>query len=205
MTYGGMSRIWLWARCAAANLFGYGPEVRTSERRGSPIVDSLVELSGHSGHPNQEKVRRFRIRAAEQGNWINPVPFGYLKVRRTDGCQILAVNDDEARVVLHVFDRAFGHNESPRTIVRRLNDGGCRTRRGRQWSVSDILRVLNNAAYTGNASIKFYPNLYSKPEIVTEMNIQIPPLVSENEFFEVQRILRDSRRVFARRDKSARR
>ena len=103
-----------------------------------------------------ERVRRGRRHAARSGlvSALTAAPYGYRYVRRDqgDGVARFEVVEDEARVVRLIFAWVGLDRLSLRAACRRLQQMGCRTRRGlAHWSVATIYGMLENPAYIGRA------------------------------------------------------
>src|SRR5882672_498900 len=103
-----------------------------------------------------ERVRRGRRHAARSGlvSALTAAPYGYRYVRRDqgDGVARFEIVEDEARIVRLIFAWVGLDRLSLRAACRRLQQMGCRTRRGlAHWSVATIYGMLDNPAYIGRA------------------------------------------------------
>ncbi|MBA1140699.1 recombinase family protein [Mesorhizobium neociceri] len=138
-----------------------------------------------------EDVRASSLAAAPAGHCSFSAPFGYISTREANGRRTWAIHEAEAKVVRHAFHLALEYNEGPRGIARHLNDAGHTTRSGKAWSVSAIGRMLGNPIYSGVARIKAPLDIDNIAESITGIRISVPPIVSRQHFFSVQRICRD--------------
>ncbi len=90
--------------------------------------------------------RRERLlERARLGLAIGRPPYGY----RVGDEGRYAIDDDEAHVVRDIFRLYLQEELGIRRIAQRLNEAGCQTRRGRDWSMVSIRDLLRNPVYTG--------------------------------------------------------
>ena len=126
----------------------------------SPEDALLLDLQGMIAEYERakllERVRRGRRHAARSGSVsaLTAAPYGYRYVRRDQGGGVarFEVVDDEARIVRLIFAWVGLNRLSLREVCRRLQQMGCRTRRGLgHWSATTIQGILDNPAYIGRA------------------------------------------------------
>jgi site-specific DNA recombinase len=103
-----------------------------------------------------ERVRRGRLHAARSGliSALTGAPFGYRYICRDQGGGVarFEIVEDEARIVRFIFAWVGLDRLSLREVCRRLQQMGCRGRRGlRHWSATTIRGMLDNPAYIGRA------------------------------------------------------
>jgi site-specific DNA recombinase len=103
-----------------------------------------------------ERVRRGRLHAARSGSVsaLTGAPFGYRYICRDQGGGVarFEIIEDEADVVRRIFAWVGLDRLSLREVCRRLQQMGCRTRRGRAlWNAGTIGGMLTNPAYIGRA------------------------------------------------------
>jgi len=103
-----------------------------------------------------ERVRRGRLHAARSGliSALTGAPFGYRYICRDQGGGVarFEVVEDEARIVRSIFAWVGIDRLSLREVCRRLQQMGCRGRRGlRHWNATTIRGMLDNPAYIGRA------------------------------------------------------
>ncbi len=103
-----------------------------------------------------ERVRRGRLHAARSGliSALTGAPFGYRYICRDQGGGVarLEVVEEEARIVRSIFAWVGLDRLSLSQVCRRLQQMGCRGRRGlRHWSTTTIRGMLDNPAYIGRA------------------------------------------------------
>lgn len=100
----------------------------------------------------QERCRRGRLHAAKVGQiWMKEGPYGYTFVAKTDTCPArLVINEREAEVVRQMFHWLVDEQLSTYQIIKRLNESGLRTRRGKErWAGGTIYNLLRNSVYAG--------------------------------------------------------
>jgi site-specific DNA recombinase len=103
-----------------------------------------------------ERVRRGRLHAARAGliSALTGAPFGYRYICRDQGGGVarFEVVENEARIVRCIFAWVGIDRLSLREVCRRLQQMGCRGRRGlRHWNATTIRGMLDNPAYIGRA------------------------------------------------------
>lgn len=108
---------------------------------------------------NAKHVRRGRRANARRGNFNgSAAPFGYKRVATTAPGhsggfrKVLAIDDEEAAIVLEIFDRyegggAYGPPIGMKNLAKILN-AKC-TYRGSPWRAQQIQRILSDEVYTG--------------------------------------------------------
>lgn len=157
------------------------------------LVDALRStFDEHHVMSIADHIRVRRLAAAHAGHWRDPAPFGYVSVRETDrGRRTLAIHEDEAKVVRCAFQLASANKGGPTRIARHLNDAGHTTRSGKPWSITAVSRMLGNPIYRGIARFKAPLDIHNIAESITGIPISVPPIVSRQLFFAVQRIGRE--------------
>ena len=99
-----------------------------------------------------ERYRRGKLYRARCGEIVSPdVPFGYVKIPRSDGVSAHAdIQEAEAVVVRRIFDQYVKEGLTVRQIAKRLTLTRVPTpRNGGQWSWSAVDRILHEEAYIG--------------------------------------------------------
>src|SRR6202163_4137629 len=105
-----------------------------------------------------ERVRRGRLHAARSGSVsaLTGAPFGYRYVCRDQGGGVarFEIVEDEADIVRRIFAWVGLDRLSLREVCRRLQQMGCRSRRGlTRWDATTIGGMLINPAYIGRATL----------------------------------------------------
>src|SRR5919106_1358152 len=96
-----------------------------------------------------ERIRDKFLASRKRGLWMGGhVPAGYLARERK-----LIVNEAEAALVRHIFDR-FLQVGSATKLVQELNAAGHRTKRGKPFDKTVLYKLLNNRTYAGEVSHK---------------------------------------------------
>ena len=117
-----------------------------------------------------QKTKRGLRETRIKGNYMGgPINYGYKVIHETMGEQTVAkvaVNEDEAPVLLHIFEAYATGNRIP-DIVRELDDKGIKNR-GNPFTVNSIYFMLQQEKYTGTYTIhsetfnKIYPAIIPK-------------------------------------------
>ena len=92
-----------------------------------------------------ERVREAMRRLAVQGQVLGRPPYGY----RAGADGRLAIVEDEAALLRHIFRLYLREGLGIRRIAKRLNEEGYRTRRDGNWSMVTIRDLLRNRVYLG--------------------------------------------------------
>jgi site-specific DNA recombinase len=128
---------------------------------GTAEDDLLLQVQGVIAEYERAKIlersRRGRRHAARSGSVsaLTGAPFGYRYVSRAQGGGVarFEVVEDEAHIVRLIFSWIGLDRLSLREVCRRLQQMGCRTRRGStDWYASTIRGMLDNPAYMGRAA-----------------------------------------------------
>ncbi|MPZ22419.1 MAG: hypothetical protein GEU28_02520 [Dehalococcoidia bacterium] len=93
-----------------------------------------------------ERVRAAMQKRALRGEVLGRLPFGY----RAGPSRRLQIVPSEANVVRYIFSMYVREGLGVRSIARRLNEEGHRTRLGNMWTMVSVRDVLRNRAYLGN-------------------------------------------------------
>ena len=153
------------------------------------IIESVDEY--YSENLAQEVVRGMR-EAASRGFFLGSnAPFGYRKVKVSDGAKerpTLEVDPATAPVVKEIFEKSLS-GYGLKEICKTLNDRGI-TNRGRRWYKGGLHYVLTNEAYTGTAVWGKTSKDGQAPDPVIVENAW-PALVSRELFEDVQQAMRE--------------
>jgi len=188
----------------------------------SPEDDLLLQVQGVIAEYERAKIcersRRGKIHAARQGrvSVLACAPYGYRYISKAagDGQARFEIVLEEARVVRQIFAWVARERMSLREVCRRLRQQGIPTRSQRAlWSPAQIAYMLKNPAYIGQAgfgkrrSVARRPRLRPRrgqaevPRLTYSLNqentqpifIEVPALVSAEEFAEVGEQLAENR------------
>ena len=135
-----------------------------------------------------ERVRMGMERRAAEGKWNGSMtPYGY---RVEDGR--LVVNPKEAKMVRRIFDLYKRHGLFK--IANILNEEGIPSARGTTWHPNSVLYILQNPIYTGKLR---WGERSKKVQTIT-VEGAVEPIISEEEFEEIQRLIKKRRNMPAR-------
>lgn len=140
------------------------------------LLESLLEginqyYSEELSQKTKRGMRETRIKGNFMGGRIN---YGYSVVREIAGGQTVSkvvINEDEAAVLLRIFEAYAGGNRIP-DIVRELDDKGIKNR-GNPFTVNSIYFMLQQEKYTGvyNFNGETFTHIY--PAIIPKELFQI--------------------------------
>ena len=147
-----------------------------SEETPDPLQNALKARDAPAGRPSRRELIREGMKAkAAQGLGLGRPPYGY--ALHIDG--VLRPVPAEAEVVRSIFRMYLESDQGVRSIARRLNEAGQRTRRGGRWSMVTMRDILRNSAYIGT---------------YRRFGLRIPgtyePIVGAAEFHQVQERMR---------------
>ena len=152
----------------------------------------------HQSRENAKHVHRAMLENTRQGFWNGSrPPFGYgvvvKEVRGSKEKKVLAVNEDEARVVREIFDLAVGERGRSigvKAIATHLNERGVK-RRGVRFSTGSVYGILTCTAYRGQHYFNQYDSRNKKPRPPSQwIELAVPVIVDEQTFNAVQGLLK---------------
>ena len=116
------------------------------------LLESLLEgMNQYYSEELSQKTKRGLRETRIKGNYMGgPINYGYKVVHETIGEQTVAkvaINEEEAPVLLHIFEAYAAGNRIP-DIVRELDDKGIKNR-GKPFTVNSIYFMLQQEKYTG--------------------------------------------------------
>ncbi len=151
----------------------------------------------YQSRENAKHVHRAMVENARQGFWNGSLPpYGYRSVvaerRGNKEKKVLAIDEDEARVVRLAFEMAEGRDGRPmgiKAIASWLNERGI-MRRGKRFSTGNVHRLLTSTTYYGQ-------HYFNRDDVRNERRrppsewiaYPVPPIVPEETFNAVQGLL----------------
>ena len=150
------------------------------------IIESVDEY--YSENLAQEVVRGMR-EAASRGFFLgSKAPFGYRKVKVSDGAKerpTLEIDPTTAPVVKEIFEKSL-RGSGLKELCKELNDRGI-TNRGKRWYKGTLHYVLRNEAYTGTAVWGVDSKDNAEPIRVEKA---FPAIISKAQFRRVSKLMR---------------
>ena len=140
------------------------------------LLESLLEgMNQYYSEELSQKTKRGLRETRIKGNYMGgPINYGYKVVHETTGEQTVAkvaINEDEAPVLLHIFEAYAAGNRIP-DIVRDLDDKGIKNR-GNPFTVNSIYFMLQQEKYTGTYTIHGETFTHIYPAIIPKELYQI--------------------------------
>lgn len=140
------------------------------------LLESLLEgMNQYYSEELSQKTKRGLRETRIKGNYMGgPINYGYKVVHETTDEQTVAkvaVNEDEAPILLHIFEAYAAGNRIP-DIVRELDDKGIKNR-GNPFTVNSIYFMLQQEKYTGTYSIHAETFTHIYPAIIPKELYQI--------------------------------
>ncbi len=140
------------------------------------LLESLLEgMNQYYSEELSQKTKRGLRETRIKGNYMGgPINYGYKVVHEIIGEQTVAkvaINEDEAPVLLHIFEAYAAGNRIP-DIVRELDDKGIKNR-GNPFTVNSIYFMLQQEKYTGVYNIHNETFTHIYPAIIPKELFQI--------------------------------
>ena len=171
-----------------------------------------------------DRSRRGRYYKAKQGNpsVIPSLPYGYKKIKNENEISVVIV-EEEAIVVKEIYRLYVHEAKSLQEVAKKITLKGIKPRKGgSQWDRATIRDILRNPTYTGtsyfgktercegvsNRIRKYGSKTYTKAKYGRKKRLQedwlainVPPMISENDFEEVQEKLKNNKNLANRNTK----
>jgi DNA invertase Pin-like site-specific DNA recombinase len=175
---------------------------------GEFIRKVLNVFDEHQSRENAKHVHRAMMENSRQGFWNGSrPPFGYateIQERRGNkDKKVLVINDEEARIVLKMFDLAVGTDGRPmgvKAIASYFNERGI-SRRGRRFSTGGVHDILTSSTYYGRHYFNRTDSRNGRARPPSQwIEFRVPQIVDEETFTNVQALLqsRSPKRVAPR-------
>ena len=168
----------------------------TSTAIGEAMLKIILVFAELERNMTSERVTATMLSRAQNGLWNGGrVHYGYDYDKES---KTHSINEHEALVV-HKMADLYEEHKSLLVVSRILNEEGCRTRAGNEWSPVTICIILSNPFYTG----RYRYNHYKFPGVRIEKDpsewIVIPDhhprILSDDQFEKINRILRTNSRL----------
>jgi len=119
---------------------------------GQLILGVMASVAAFESDMIGERTRRGMRKSAQMGRRPGgTAPFGF----RSEDAR-LVIRDDEAAVIRQVWRWRTEEHLTLAAIADRLNETGCRTRRGKLWAGPSIHQTICNPAVQGRTVTRFY-------------------------------------------------
>jgi site-specific DNA recombinase len=167
-------------------------DLSTADGRATAITVAAWDAA--EAERTAERVSRAKTQAAEQGKYRGgPRPYGF----ESDG---VTVREDEARVIRDA-SQAILAGRSLTAVAHELNEQGCKTSMGREWTYMRLRDVLVRPRNAGKMNLgrpdrPDYRPGRAKFQILDDVKTAWPAIVDEDTWHAVHALLLDpSRRV----------
>lgn len=161
-------------------------DIDSSSPMGHMFISLLSTFARYERLTIIDRVNAGMKKRAEKGLWNGGAILGYDSVNKH-----LVINKDESKIVKKIFKlRADGMGY--KSIVKRLNSSGYKTKKEKDFSISSIKFIVNNYIYTGKMVWSRYQEWNTKrrngktdPLIVDGVH---EPIISEKLWYKVQEV-----------------
>jgi len=170
----------------------------SSDPSGEMYRKLLNVFDEHQSRENAKHVHRAMCENARKGFWNGShAPYGYdvevAERRGNKDKKILAINEDEASTVRHIFGMATGSTGHPvgvKAIASHLNERGI-LRRGRRFSTGSIHDILTATTYYGRHYFNRTDSRNGTPRPPSQwVPFDVPAIIDEETFNTAQALLR---------------
>ena len=145
-------------------------------------IDAINGASGelYLRKLSKDSKRGIRAKVVDRKEHLGFAPFGY---RMDRNARQLVIVDDEAEWVRYIFQQVID-GVPYHQIAKKLNENGCKTRKGYNWTNTQIRYTLKNRTYCGQLEV----NLDGQHGIYDGKH---PPIVEKETFDKVQTIMEE--------------
>ena len=145
-------------------------------------IDAINGASGelYLRKLSKDSKRGIRAKVVDRKEHLGFAPFGYRMDRNT---RQLVIIDDEAEWVHYIFQQVID-GVPYLQIAKQLNESGCKTRKGYNWTNTQVCYTLRNRTYCGQLEV----NLDGQHGIYDGKH---PPIVEKETFDKVQTIMEE--------------
>jgi len=151
------------------------------------ILESVIEgMAAYYSEQLSQNIRRGQRRSAAKAQSTGGNrPLGYM----TGPDKRFIIDPVTAPTVKKVYE-LYSHGQTITQIVKHLNEQGCRTLKGRQFTQNSLRTMLKNPKYIGVYTYK------------DEIRIEdaIPPIIEKEVFFRVQELLKYNQKAAAHKN-----
>lgn len=152
----------------------------TSNPLGNFMITQLGSVAQLERDTFMERARMGTLRSVRAGHYMASTSlYGYDYNRQTKKLEINSYESKIVKLIFKLYQKSFS---SELKVAAKLNQLDYHTRKGAQWTITQIHRILNHPGYYGKWS---YGN---DPERIT---IDIPPLIDKILFDNTQKLLRE--------------
>ena len=145
-------------------------------------IDAINGASGelYLRKLSKDSKRGIRAKVVDRKEHLGFAPFGY---RMDRNARQLVIVDDEAEWVRYIFQQVI--DDVPYLqIAKRLNESGCKTRKGYNWTNTQVCYTLRNKTYCGLLEV----HLDGQHGVYDGKH---PPIIDKETFNKVQTIVED--------------
>ena len=145
-------------------------------------IDAINGASGelYLRKLSKDSKRGIRAKVVDRKEHLGFAPFGY---RMDRNARQLVIIDDEAEWVHYIFQQVID-GVPYLQIAKQLNESGCKTRKGYNWTNTQVCYTLRNRTYCGQLEV----NLDGQHGIYDGKH---PPIVEKETFDKVQTIMEE--------------
>lgn len=175
----------------------------TSNAVGEAMLKIILVFAELERQMTSERVTAVMLSRANNGQWNGGrVPYGYDYNKQT---KTFSINPTEGKIVCKIYD-LYEEYQSTLYISRYFNDIGLRSRAGKEWSATQVHKILTNIFYIGDYRYNVHSDgkghLERDKAEWMEIRDHHIPLISRDRFERIQFILQRNKRGGAHRGES---
>jgi len=146
-------------------------------------------LAGAESERNSERVRANMAKAIRKGTHVGREPFGFRRVKAIENNRVVTkweIDLTQARAVRRMYELAVKENLGYKAIADRLTAEGFVAKEGRPFASFTVHTILTNPALKGTLVWGRKARKVSKQAELVEIPQFFPPILSEEEWNELQ-------------------
>lgn len=153
----------------------------TTNAMGRLFITLVAALAQWERENLAERVRMGMHQKAKEGKWtVSIPPLGFDK-----NGDYLVINKKEATIVQEVFNLYLSGKYGVGKVARIMNQRSIKTKAGSTWNFNTVHYILSNPIYIGTMRYNYRVNT----DQYFEVENVVPPIISQEDFKEAQRLL----------------
>ncbi len=163
------------------------------------LIERIIEWMDeyYSVRLSGEVVRGMTEKALRGGYQANP-PLGYIKHK---GQEVPTINEDEAKIVRHIFSSALS-GKGNWALANELNELGYRSKRGNLFQARNMRYILENPFYAGMVRWNYFDKENNKAKDESEVIVvkgQHEPIITLEEYEQAKALMAKTKLTYKRK------
>lgn len=154
----------------------------TTNAMGRLFITLVAALAQWERENLGERIRMGMMQKAKEGKWtVSTPPIGYDKGED----DTLIINENEAIIVKEIYKLYLSNRYGTGKVAKVLNQKNMKTKSGAFWNMNTVNYVLKNPIYKGTLRYNYRVN----KEQYFELDGVVPPIITEDEYNEAQKLI----------------